>query len=64
MTDRIPALIDGLRAAICDPECPLQFTPLLLECAQTLSAVIREKSLPGVKNDEPPAVTPNKRWDR
>lgn len=35
---QIDCLIGGLRKAICDPECPGQFSPLLMECAQVLSA--------------------------
>lgn len=39
MSDQITILVEGLRAAIRDPECPGQFSPLLMECAQVLDAL-------------------------
>lgn len=32
-------VIEGLVAAICDPECPTQFTPLLMEARKMLASV-------------------------
>jgi hypothetical protein len=35
--ERVAAVLDGLAAAIRDVECPVQFSPLLMEARQLLS---------------------------
>lgn len=37
--ERIAIVVDGLRAAISDIECPVQFSPLLMEAMQLLAAL-------------------------
>jgi len=46
-TNTTAALVAGLRAALRDPECPLQFSPLLMQCAQVLDKLaITDRALP------------------